>query len=204
MTSSATHDFLSDVISGERVPPGKLAYFQTRLAAKVHQAMLRLFGRVERHESFTRRELAQRIGRKPEQITRWFSYPGNLTLGTVSDIFVGMGYELESITLVDLATGKRIQCPDQHIDWARLAGLYADEQSSNGEPPAEPQKRSAISDQAKQYSSTAVSVLLDQPTKRGSNVHRHLMLSPGLGNAAAAQLQTIGTRVSSTRIGQEA
>jgi hypothetical protein len=204
MTSSATHDFLSDVIGGERVPPGKLAYFQTRLAAKVHQAMLSVFGRLERHKGFTRRELAQRIDRKPEQITRWFSYPGNLTLGTVSDICVGMGYELESITLVDLATGKRIQCPDQHVDWARLAGLNADEKNSDVEPPTEPRKRSAISDQAKQYSSTAEWFSFDPPTKRASYVHGHLMPSSGLGNAAAAQLQTVGTRVSSTRIGQEA
>jgi hypothetical protein len=203
MTSSATQDFLSDVLSGERIPPGKLAYFQTRLAANVHQAMLKLFGRLERHGSFTRRELAQRISRKPEQITRWFSYPGNLTLGTVSDIFVGMGYELESITLVDLATGKRIQCPDHHVDWARLAGLYAHEQESNVAPASEPRKRSAISGQTKQYGSIAERLSFDQPTQH-SNLHGCLPPSSGLGKAAAAQLQTMGARPSSNGIGQEA
>lgn len=203
MTSSATQDFLSDVISGERIPPGKLAYFQTRLAANVHQAMLKLFGRLERDGSFTRRELAQRISRKPEQITRWFSYPGNLTLGTVSDIFVGMGYELEAITLVDLATGKRIQCPDHHVDWARLAGLYADEQEPYVAPASQPRKRSAINGQTKQYSSIAEWLSFDQPTQH-SNLHGYLPPSSGLGKAAAAQLQTMGTRPRSTRIGQEA
>ncbi len=121
MTSSATQDFLSDVLGSGRIPVGKLAYFQTRLAGRIHQAMLKVFARVERESNFTRRELAHRIGRKPEQITRWFSYPGNLTLGTVSDIFVGMGYELESVTLVHLATGMRLQCPDRHVDWRALA-----------------------------------------------------------------------------------
>src|SRR6266702_2663805 len=153
MTSSATQDFLSDVLSGGRIPGGKLAYFQARLAGNVHQAMLKVFGGLERQGNYTRRELALRINRKPEQITRWFSYPGNLTLGTVSDIFVGMGYELESITLVDLATGKRIQCPDHHVDWARLAGLYAHERESYVAPASEPRKRSAISGQTKHYDS---------------------------------------------------
>jgi hypothetical protein len=200
MTSSATQDFLSDVIDGERVPPGKLAYFQTRLAANVHQAMLKLFARLERDRSFTRRELAQRIGRKPEQITRWFSYPGNLTLGTVSDIFVGMGYELESISLVNLATGERTQCPDHHVDWAWLAGLYAHEQESAVSPVSESSKRGAISNQSRRYGSIAELISSDQSTQHG-NLHRYLPSFSGLGKAAAAQLQTTGTRPSGTQIG---
>jgi hypothetical protein len=203
MISSATQDFLSDVLSGGRIPGGKLAYFQTRLAGNVHQAMLKVFGRLERQGTFTRRELAQRIGRKPEQITRWFSYPGNLTLSTVSDIFIGMGYELESITLVDLATGKRLQCPDHHVDWVRLAGLYDHEQESYVAPPSEPRQRSALSGQTKQYESIAEWPSFDQPAKH-SALRGCLPPSSGPRKAAAAQLQTMGTRASGTQIGQEA
>lgn len=202
MTSSATQDFLSDVLSGGRIPGGKLAYFQTRLAGNVHQAMLKVFGRLERQGTFTRRELAQRIGRKPEQITRWFSYPGNLTLGTVSDIFVGMGYELESITLVDLATGKRLQCPDHHVDWARLAGLFDHEQESHVAPPSEPRQRSALNGQTERYESIAKWLSLNQPTQR-SALRGCLPASSGSGKAATAQLQTTGTRPS-IQIGQGA
>ena len=117
MNSSEKQGFLSEVLGDGCIPGNKLDYFQTRLAGNVHHAMLKALGDPERQGNFTSRDLAQRIGRKPEQITRCFSYPGNLTLGTVSDIFVGMGYELESITLVNLATGKRIQCPDDPVDW---------------------------------------------------------------------------------------
>jgi len=203
MTSSATQDFLSDVLSGGRIPGGKLAYFQTRLAGNVNQAMLKLFGRLERQGNFTRRELAQRICRKPEQITRWFSYPGNLTLGTVSDIFVGMGYELESITLVDLATGKRLQCPDHHVDWARLAGLDDHEQESFVAPPSEPRQRTALSGQTEHHKSIATSLRFDQSNKH-SALRGWLRPSSGPGKAAEAQLQTMGTRASGTQIGQEA
>jgi hypothetical protein len=155
--------------------------------------MLKVFGRLERQGTFTRRELAQRIGRKPEQITRWFSYPGNLTVGTVSDIFVGMGYELESITLVDLATGKRIQCPDHHVDWARLAGLSDHEQESYVAPPSEPRQRSALSGQTKHYDSIAEGLSFDQPTQY-SALRGCIPPSSGPGKAAAAQLQSIDTR----------
>lgn len=202
MTSSATQDFLSEVLSGGRIPGGKLAYFQTRLASNVHQAMLKVFSGLEREGNFTRRELANRIGRKPEQITRWFSYPGNLTLGTVSDIFVGMGYEFESIALVDLATGKRIQCPDHHVDWLRLAGLDAREQEAYVAPTFEPEQRTALSGQTAHYGSIAEWLSFDSPTQH-SALRGWLSASPGPNKAAAAQLQVTGIR-SSTQIGQSA
>lgn len=95
MTTSATQYFLSEIVEGKTVPGSKLAYFQARLNSRVHQVLLKLFRRLEEEQDFTRRELASRIGRKPEQITRWLSYPGNLTLDTISDLLVGMGCELD-------------------------------------------------------------------------------------------------------------
>jgi hypothetical protein len=202
MNSSVTQGFLSEVLGGGRIPGDKLAYFQTRLAGNVHQAMLKAFGGLERQGNFTRRELAQRIDRKPEQITRWFSYPGNLTLGTVSDIFVGMGYELESITLVNLATGKRIQCPDHHVDWVRLAGIYGHEEECHVAPPSEPHQRSALSDQTMHSHATAESGSFDQQTKH-SDLRGWLPLSSAPGKAAASQQQMTHTHANA-QIGQEA
>jgi hypothetical protein len=124
MTSSVTQDFLSSVANTSRIPADKLAYFQTRLAARIHQAILKIFGRLERESGLTRKVLARRIGRSPEQITRWFSYPGNLTLATASDIFIGMGYELESVALVSVATGDRIDCTENQTDWIQQAKAY--------------------------------------------------------------------------------
>jgi len=169
MTSSATQDFLSDVVlrRGARIPAAKLAYFQTRLAGSVHQAMLKVYGRLEDEGNFTRRDLAHRIGRKPEQITRWFSYPGNLTLSTVSDIFVGMGYEVESITLVNLGTGKRVQCPDHYIDWIRLAGLYEREDEPQS-PPPEPRQRTALGDQLAHSQASSEPLAVQQGKKHSA------------------------------------
>jgi len=38
----------------------------------------------------SRAELARRIKKKPEQITRWLNTPGNLSLSTLSDLLLGI------------------------------------------------------------------------------------------------------------------
>jgi hypothetical protein len=40
-------------------------------------------------------DLARRIGRKPEQISRWLGAAGNWTIDTVSDLLLGMSAEPE-------------------------------------------------------------------------------------------------------------
>lgn len=116
MTLSATQHFLSEILSSGQIPPSKLGYFQARLTGLVHQAMLSIFGKLAREkEGFTKRDFARRIGRKPEQITRWLAYPSNLTLETVSDVFAGAGYELESIVLRNLATRERHSYPERTV-----------------------------------------------------------------------------------------
>jgi hypothetical protein len=113
MTTLATPDFKSGVTKDERLTVGMLAYFASRLSGLAHQALLKILGRLERQDGFTKRAFAHRIRRKPEQITRWFSYPSNLTLETISAILLGAGYEVERIVLKNLATGECIHVPEQ-------------------------------------------------------------------------------------------
>lgn len=112
MTSSATQDFLSEILAGNQISAGKLEYFRARLRGRVHQSLLKLFGKAEKAARLTRRQWAARVHRKPEQITRWLSYPGNPTVDTLSDLFIGLGYEVERLVLIDLATGNRVELPE--------------------------------------------------------------------------------------------
>ncbi|MGD0332853.1 MAG: hypothetical protein ABSA90_06295 [Xanthobacteraceae bacterium] len=115
MTTSQPNIFLSEVVSGELIPPEKLGYFRGRLSNRFHEIVLDLFDELERAGKITRAALARRIGKAPEQVTRWLGAPGNWTLDTVSDLFLGMGYE-PALAATDLAQQALTEIVDVSFD----------------------------------------------------------------------------------------
>ena len=106
MTISRITSFWSKAKPGEAISAGKLAYFRQRLRNRLYQLVVKDFLEREQQHGFTRAELARRIGRKPEQLTRWLSAPGNWTLDTVSDLMIAMNGELD-ISRRDLGATRR-------------------------------------------------------------------------------------------------
>jgi hypothetical protein len=92
MTTSQT-SFLSEIISGDPIPANKLGYFRARLTNRLHELIITEFERLSQSGKISKADLARRIGKKPEQITRWLGAPGNWTIETVSDLAIGMGCE---------------------------------------------------------------------------------------------------------------
>jgi hypothetical protein len=115
MTTSQQNTFLSEIVSGEIIPPEKLGYFRGRLSNRFHELVLDLFVELERAGKITRAALARRIGKAPEQVTRWLGAPGNWTLDTVSDLFLGMGYE-PALDTSDLAEQTAMVTSDVTFD----------------------------------------------------------------------------------------
>ena len=72
---------------------GEHAYAREYFRNLIFQEILVAF----KASGMTRASLARRLGRKPEQITRWFSAPGNLEIDTISDLLMAMGKRPESI-----------------------------------------------------------------------------------------------------------
>jgi hypothetical protein len=68
-------------------------FFRERLRVNLHQFLLQEFVQRMRASGLTRKELARRIGKRPEVVTRCLGAPSNLTLDTVSDLLLGMGLE---------------------------------------------------------------------------------------------------------------
>jgi transcriptional regulator with XRE-family HTH domain len=69
-------------------------YFQERLRHRLYDLVMREFDQY-RSKGKTRAQLAERLGKRPEQIIRWLSGPGNLTIDTLSDLLLGLsGAEL--------------------------------------------------------------------------------------------------------------
>lgn len=101
MTTSQTR-FLSEIVANEPIPPGKLAYFRERFRDRLYELVVSEFLKKEQAGEITRADLARRIGRKPEQITRWLGAPGNWTLETVSDLLLAISKAELMFTLSNL------------------------------------------------------------------------------------------------------
>jgi transcriptional regulator with XRE-family HTH domain len=82
-----------------------MGYFEGRFSGLVHQGLLKLLRTMEKQQGFSRRRLAHRLGKKPEQITRWFSSPANLTVATISNLFLGAGYEIRGFVIANMESG---------------------------------------------------------------------------------------------------
>ena len=79
----------------EKISDFDLAYFRRRQQNRAFEAVYSHFLNVAKKEKLTKKALAQRLGKDPAQITRWFSGPGNWTMDTVSDLLLAIGAELE-------------------------------------------------------------------------------------------------------------
>lgn len=87
MTASPTTSFLSELYDDNgTLPVGVQEYFRQRQRNRFYELVIREFLK----SGLTKAALARRMGRKPEQITRWLSAPSNWTLDTVSDLLLAI------------------------------------------------------------------------------------------------------------------
>ena len=83
-------------IKTDVVSAGTLAFSREYFRNLVFQEILFAF-KAAHDEGLTRSELARRIKRSPEQITRWLKSPGNIEIDSLCDLLSGMGTKPESI-----------------------------------------------------------------------------------------------------------
>jgi hypothetical protein len=77
---------LSKPSDGQRIAPWELAYFQARNRSRAHELVLSEFDR----SGITQAELARRLGKRPEIISRLLGGVGNWGLDTLSDLLFGI------------------------------------------------------------------------------------------------------------------
>lgn len=96
MPTSQIPSMLSEVAAGLPIPLEKRAYFHARVLNSFYQFVLGKFLEEERAGRLTKAELARRIERKPEIISRLLGAPGNWGLQTATDLLLGIcGEELQ-------------------------------------------------------------------------------------------------------------
>ena len=106
-----------------------LAYFRGRFGNKIHELVLAEFAAQEREGKTSRAELARKIRRKPEQITRWLGSPGNWTLDTLSDLLLGMGLEPAVSARSIASEGLTNLSTVLHTTWAKMPTIIVDVQT---------------------------------------------------------------------------
>ena len=85
-----------DASTNQPISNRKIAYYIRHLQNDVFNEIVKAFVEEAKAGRISRATLAKRIGSKPEQITRWFSGPANLTLNTIGRILLGMDAKLEA------------------------------------------------------------------------------------------------------------
>lgn len=89
MTTSQTY-IMSEIANGESIPAGKLAYFRERQKNRLYDIIVSKFLEKEKNAGLTKAEIARRLDKRPEQVTRWLATPGNWTLDTMSDLMLAI------------------------------------------------------------------------------------------------------------------
>lgn len=92
MTTSKTASVWTEFDESSPVSKRALGYFRARFGNRLHQLILEEYKKREL-QGFTKSKLARRIHKRPEQITRLLSAPGNCTIDTISDLLLGLGFE---------------------------------------------------------------------------------------------------------------
>lgn len=94
MTSSPKTSILYEVLSQDTpISVATLSYFRARLKNRLFHLIMTKFKEREAKDGLTKAELARRLGKRPEVVTRLLGAPGNWELETVSDLLVGIAAE---------------------------------------------------------------------------------------------------------------
>jgi hypothetical protein len=86
VTTYQTQSSFADILSGEPLSEGTLAYFRERQRNRIHELVISEFLK----SGISKADFARRIRRDPAQITRWLASPGNWELDTISDFLIGI------------------------------------------------------------------------------------------------------------------
>jgi transcriptional regulator with XRE-family HTH domain len=76
-------------------PDRDVFYYRQRQKNRVIEELASFFADEAERTGITKKDIADRLGKDPAQISRWLAGPSNLTLDTISDLLLVLGAEMD-------------------------------------------------------------------------------------------------------------
>jgi hypothetical protein len=161
MPISQIPPILSEIAAGLPIPLEKRAYFHARVLNSFYQFVLEKFLQEESAGRLTKAELARRIERRPEVVSRLLGAPGNWRLETATDLLLGIaGEELKPDSSPLLGRAPRNYV---HPQWLRMPPSGTSSASANMSFKLEPGGPQTLKSDATSTHGTRIKVDLNAP-----------------------------------------
>lgn len=103
--------------------PALLGYFHAMSQDEAHELIVDLFQRLALEKKVTRAFVARRLHKRPEQVTRWLSAPGNWTSETFTNLALALGHKpkLALESLADIEAGNERANDGEPVEDTKLS-----------------------------------------------------------------------------------
>jgi hypothetical protein len=103
MTTSHNQFVLSEISGEQPIPLKTRQYFRRLLQDRIHELILEAFIEQENRDRLTQKQLAKRLEKGEDQISRWLHTASNLEIDTIADLLLGMAVRLDELSVTPIA-----------------------------------------------------------------------------------------------------
>jgi transcriptional regulator with XRE-family HTH domain len=94
---------LHEIAHGKPISLRTRQLYRRRLQNRVQRLIHRAFRDEQKKSGLTQKELAERIDKDKSKVNQWLSVSSNLTLETISDLLLGLGVDLDNLSITPIA-----------------------------------------------------------------------------------------------------